>query len=144
MKNRCLPNQGFEVIDHTADQAIRAYGKDLAQAFENAAYGMFSLMAELDTVPQDRSWKIEAEADSPEDLLVAWLSELLFTAETENVVLAWFQIQSLEKWRLKGEARGGPLTSKVKRAGAPVKAVTYHDLTVEHNDLWKLRITFDV
>lgn len=144
MKSSHLPEQGFEVIDHTADQAIMAYGKDLAQAFENAAYGMFSLTAELGTVSQERSWQIEVEAESAEDLLMAWLRELLFTAETENVVLARFKIHSLEKWRIKGEAGGGPMTPQVKRAGAPVKAVTYHDLSVKHNDLWKLRITFDV
>jgi SHS2 domain-containing protein len=37
----------FKVIDHTADVGIIAYGKDLKEAFANAAYGMFSQIADL-------------------------------------------------------------------------------------------------
>ena len=40
----------FELIEHTADVGLVAYGKTLAEAFANAAYGLFSIIAELDTV----------------------------------------------------------------------------------------------
>jgi len=30
----------FELIDHTADVGIKAYGKTLSEAFENAAKGI--------------------------------------------------------------------------------------------------------
>ena len=34
----------FEFLEHTADAYIIAYGKDLAEAFENAALAMFEVM----------------------------------------------------------------------------------------------------
>ena len=40
----------FEVINHTADVGIRAYGANMGQAFANAARALFSLIAELDNV----------------------------------------------------------------------------------------------
>ncbi|PIU56057.1 MAG: protein archease, partial [Chloroflexi bacterium CG07_land_8_20_14_0_80_51_10] len=35
--------QNFEIIDHTADVGIVAYGDSVEEVFINAAYGMFSL-----------------------------------------------------------------------------------------------------
>ncbi|MBU3933351.1 MAG: archease, partial [Candidatus Omnitrophica bacterium] len=40
----------YEIIDHTADIGLRAYGKDLKQLFTNAAYGMFDILADLKKV----------------------------------------------------------------------------------------------
>ena len=42
----------FEILDHTADVGIIAYGADLRQAFANAARALFSLITELDDVAE--------------------------------------------------------------------------------------------
>ena len=31
----------YEIIEHTADVAIKAHGKNISEAFENAAKGMY-------------------------------------------------------------------------------------------------------
>ena len=36
----------FEFLEHIADAYIAAYGKDLAEAFENAALAMFETMTD--------------------------------------------------------------------------------------------------
>ena len=38
----------FQLIEHTADTGLVAHGESLAEAFANAAYGLFSIIAELD------------------------------------------------------------------------------------------------
>ena len=40
----------FEIVNHTADVGIIAYGADIKQAFANAARALFSLITELDNV----------------------------------------------------------------------------------------------
>ena len=40
----------FEILNHTADVGIIAYGADMKEAFANAAKGLFSLITELDDV----------------------------------------------------------------------------------------------
>ncbi len=52
----------FDVVEHTADTGIIAYGTDMQEAFANAAYGMFSLMADLRQVREETSRYVEAEA----------------------------------------------------------------------------------
>ena len=37
----------FQLIEHTADTGLIAYGHNLAEAFANAGYGLFSIITEL-------------------------------------------------------------------------------------------------
>ena len=41
----------FEILDHTADIGIIAFGSTLPELFEHAAYGMCSLMFDLTGMP---------------------------------------------------------------------------------------------
>ena len=40
----------FKLIEHTADIGLTAYGKTLAEAFANAAYGMFSIITGISRI----------------------------------------------------------------------------------------------
>ena len=77
----------FEVMDHTADVGIIAYGADMKEAFANAARGLFSLITELDDVEEAEFRDIEVSAPDQESLLVGWLNELIYLFDTENIIL---------------------------------------------------------
>ncbi|MDH7506401.1 MAG: archease, partial [Candidatus Thermoplasmatota archaeon] len=66
----------YELIDHTADVGIKAYGKTLSEAFENAAKGMFDIITNNSQIESIGEYEIFLEADNLEQLLVDWLSEL--------------------------------------------------------------------
>ena len=55
--------KSFEIIDHTADVGIRAFGEDLCELYANAAHGMLSLMVSVDSqgTLQEERVVIEAE-----------------------------------------------------------------------------------
>lgn len=59
------------VIEHTADIGIRAYGKDLKEAFANTAYGMFNLIGNLAKVKEKEKIFLEVSARDKDDLLVS-------------------------------------------------------------------------
>ena len=69
--------QKYELIDHTADVGVKAYGESLEQAFENAAKAMFDIIADKSEIESVGQYDIVLEADDLEQLLVDWLSELL-------------------------------------------------------------------
>jgi SHS2 domain-containing protein len=134
----------FEVLPHTADTAILAYGATLNELLENAAYGMFSLMFDLTEVDSSVSRPIVAIGDTAEELLVGWLSELLTTSEIHDLAFSFFTVDRVEQGGVQGSAGG---MSSVDRAliGPPIKAVTWHDLAVVENpDVWWARMVFDV
>ena len=134
----------FEQIEHTADKAIAAHGKTFEEMLESAAAGMFAQQVDLATVAKEQEWTVAAKGESAEDLLVAWLRELIFLSEREEVALCDFKINSFSQWEIEAEVWGGGYNEKVHRAGAVVKAVTYHNLSVKHDRDWKGTVTFDV
>jgi SHS2 domain-containing protein len=68
----------FVLIEHSADIGLKAYGKTLAEAFANAAYGMFAVIAELDGVREAETRRVELNEDDTESLLFEWLNSLLY------------------------------------------------------------------
>lgn len=74
----------FEFAEHTADKALVARGKDLEDLLECAAIGMFASTVHLETVPQEQTWQVEAQGETPEKLLLSFLRELVFLLETEG------------------------------------------------------------
>ena len=82
----------FEILEHTADIGIIAYGKDIREAFAGAAKGMFSLITEPEDIKEVESRDIELAATDRENLRVEWLNELIYLFDTENLLFKRFQI----------------------------------------------------
>ncbi|GAJ00371.1 unnamed protein product, partial [marine sediment metagenome] len=76
----------FELIEHTADVGIIAYGDDTNQAFANAAKALFSLITELDSIDEVIYKDTELVAPDLETLLVEWLNELIYLFDAENIL----------------------------------------------------------
>ena len=76
----------YETIDHTADIGIRTSGRTLDEAFGNAAFAMFDILSDIRLVGKMESRDIWLEANDLEQLLVDWLSELLYMSEVERVL----------------------------------------------------------
>ena len=135
----------FDVVEHTADTGIVAYGADMREAFANAAYGMFSLMADLKQVREETSRYIEAEAGDRESLVVSWLNELLYMFDVERIIFKRFDILELTNTRLRADAYGEKADASRHDLRGGVKAATYHMLKVSKDrGRWSVRVIFDV
>lgn len=134
----------YRVLPHTADVGIAAAGATVEEAFENAGYGMFDLMFDLAGAQGDEVCRLQAEGDTPAELLVAWLSALLAEAEIRGLALCRFKVEEIGGGRLRGTAAGGPVEALELR-GPPIKAVTHHEAAVEEvAGGWEARVIFDV
>jgi SHS2 domain-containing protein len=138
----------FEIIDHTADIGIVAYGKTKREVFINAAKGMFEIIAgENRDFKENFYAKIKLEAKSLEDLLIAWLNELLYISEVKLVILNKFIIKELSDGQIKAEVGGTKINHLSVRIKREVKAVTYHRLEIkkdEEGGLWSAQVIFDI
>ncbi len=117
----------FEEVDHTADNALKIVGSNLAELLINGARGMNSLMtigSESDAPSEEKN--VELEAVDSESLLVEWLSELAFWAETDSLVFDDFELRRVSPTRLTATIRG----RRVDRIEKHIKAVTYHNLKI--------------
>jgi len=134
----------FEIIDHTADVGIIAYGGDIKQAFVNAARALFSLITELDNVEDVLYRDIEVTAPDEASLLVAWLNELIYLFDAENLIFNRFDIIKLNSTRLKARSYGERVDSSKHRLKTGVKAATYHMLKVDADDGFRVQVLFDI
>jgi SHS2 domain-containing protein len=135
----------YQVIDHTADIGIAVENPTLEGLFEDAAFGMFDLVADLSRVDPRTSVQVELKADSVEDLFVDWLRELLFRFETDLMIFKAFHVQIHAPHTLSAGASGEVRDPARHELYRELKAVTYHDLRVEKaGDLWRAQVIFDV
>jgi len=124
----------FEFLEHTADVYIRAHGKTMEEAYENAALAMFEVMTDTDKVAQAHEETVEVEAEDQYALLYNWLEALLVKFETENMLYSKFQItnweETAENFKLKAKVWGEKFDAQKHSQKVAVKAVTYHRMVI--------------
>jgi len=117
---------GHELLEHTADVGIRAWGATAEEAFEQAAWALVDLLGVRSSGPGEPR-AIRVEAADRGVLLADFLNELVFLQESEEVGVARIHVH-LEDGGLVAEANVVPLARPPE--GATVKAATYHELEV--------------
>jgi SHS2 domain-containing protein len=139
--------RGYEFFEHTADIGALVRGATLPRLFENAAAAMFDLICDRRTVRPRRRLRVAVRGGSLEDLLVRFLSELLFRHETEGWLMSSVRVERLDRRRLhaRAVAKGEPIDRARHALRSEIKAVTYHQIRiVRGRSAWRVRIVFDI
>lgn len=139
---------GYQILEHTADKGVRAWGSTLEELFENASRGMYRLVIDPAGKQANVSIPVSVEVSDPidrSDLLVRWLRELIYLTDVQKVVFTDFTVHRVTDTTVHGEARGLVVEDNSILDGAPVKAVTYHGLRLEHTpERWEAEFYVDV
>ena len=138
----------YEYLEHTGDIGIRAYGGTLEELFINAAQGLLETIADLGTVGTTIQAEIEVSAESLDELMVAWLDELNFRHEVEEIFFRRVEIREISEApsRLVAIAYGEPVDFTKHAVYTEIKSITYHQLIVEQtpDDRWMAQVIFDL
>ena len=135
----------FEIVDHTADIGIVAYGADIKQVFANAALGLFNLMADLDDFKEDLQRELELSAEDVEVLLIEWLNELIYIFDVEHIIFKRFEIEKLTSTQVKARCFGEKIKPGQHKLKREIKAATYHMLRISKDDgTYKVQVIFDI
>ncbi|MGD9022288.1 MAG: archease [Deltaproteobacteria bacterium] len=135
----------YEFIEHTADLGFKAYGATLFELFVHAAQALFETLVIPESVEDRLERSIDVEAEALDDLMVSWLSELLYLYDTEKLLFRDFQIQKIQDHRLRAKARGEVFDPARHEIKTGVKAVTYHQLYVkEKAGGWETQVILDI
>jgi SHS2 domain-containing protein len=134
------PHRGHREVEHTADWGLDIWAPDLPELLEEAARGMFELMGAVVSEEDRYHQQLEITADDGEQLLVSFLEELLFLAESKNFAADGFMLELVGEGLL-ANLEGGAIVSREKE----IKAVTFHNLEIlETGRGVETRIIFDV
>ncbi len=137
--------EAFRVLEHTADVGFEAFGATRDEVFVNAARALQDLSVELESIEAREKFTVEVSGENAVELLVNWLSQLLFLFDAEGWVFRDFQIASLEETALKGRAQGEKFDRTRHHVKLQVKAITYHQLALEQTSQgWRAQVYVDI
>ena len=138
-----MKEKRFKLIEHTADVGLVAYGETLAEAFASAAYGMFSIIAELGAVEAAESRRVDITADDLEGLLFEWLNHLIYLFDVDMLLFRRFDIMEFDDSRLLAICCGEKYDPSRHQLKTGVKSATYHMLEVDREKN-QVQVIFDV
>ena len=106
---------------------------------------MFDIITNNSNIENIGQYNIELEADNLEQLLVDWLSELLFLNSANNLVFGFFKVELDEKNnKLSAKVFGEKFNLSKHKIGTEIKAVTYHMLEVKTKKPYHVQVLFDI
>ena len=136
---------GYELLDHTGDLGIRVWAADVRGIFQEAARALFDIITDLEKVEVHVDVEIAVEGLGQEELLVAWLSELLYLYEVEGLLLCDFTITDIDEVSIQGVAMGEEFQETRHDIKTSIKAVTYHQVEIQQQDGgWQAQVIFDI
>jgi len=134
------PLSGFREISHTADWELEVWAPSLVSLLEHAARGMYYLTDLKLTLHPQLVRNLEIPIGEPETLLIDFLSELIYLAESERIAFDQFNLE------INGDLLITQLSgSRIESVAKEIKAATYHNLVIrETRDGLVANIVFDV
>lgn len=140
-----MPTRTYHLIDHTADFGIRVFGKTRAALYENAGLAMFDLLADPVRVSGNSRETLRVTGMDPIDLLINWLRELLYLWNGRAKLVKQIQVTEIDDTGLAADLRLDTYDPATHVLRNEIKAVTYHQLTVERSSAneWVATVIFD-
>lgn len=114
-----------ELLEHTGEVELRLRGPSLADIAAEAGRVLGRLQLGTARPAPERGWRtVEVRGPDRDALLVEWLNELIYLAETDRWVALEIDVEAATDTHLRARARGVTLAEAPSR----VKAATYHGL----------------
>lgn len=140
----------FRFLEHAADVKALLQGNTLEELFVNGALAVLCLAG----IPGKREdgrvvKRVKIEAETIEDLLVAWLNEIIWLFYGKKFIPGIFSLHVNERnpsrRELKAELKGVPFNPGVDIIQSEIKAATYHRVNIIKNGgIFSAEVVFDV
>lgn len=135
--------KGYEIVGREPS-VLRVYGATLVELFEEAAYAVFDQGYVLEDIPATYSRPVIAAGNTADELLVAWIAELLAMARTEELAPSYFVVDRLEEGGVQGSAAGLRSREVGRRGPAAVRLVDPLPSPVEIPEGWWVDLTIEL
>lgn len=137
----------FELVEHTADIGLVAYGKTKEELFENAGEGLFSIITDLNKVSAKERHSISTSAEDLENLFICWLNELIYFWEVNKTLASKFEVSIKDDTLLEAVIYGERFDHSKHTIEHGVKAVTYYEFKLGYDQtkkIWTAKVIIDV
>lgn len=136
---------GSGTLEHTADLGLWVEADSLEELFASAPAALAELMVEG---PRDGelAWlPVSFQGVDYAELLVQLLSEVVYLWDAEGLLTVGVKVVELTPGQINARLGVIPADFRRHRANEPVKAVTYHQASVEPiGSRWRAEVVLDV
>ena len=139
-----MTNPYWEHFEHKADIGVRGFGKDPAEAFEQAALAMSAIITDLSLITPRESIDIVCNEADQELLLADWLNALVYQISTRMMIFSRFDVR-IKDGHLEARAWGEAIDRERHQPAVEIKGATYTELSVHKTqDQWIAQCVVDV
>jgi SHS2 domain-containing protein len=128
-----------------ADFEFEATAETIPQLFGECGKAVFMAITDIALIDRQSSFEFNVSAETLEDLLFSFLSELIFIKDTKNLLFSDFIVEITGKDSLYCKAIGEPIDQLKHQPKVDVKAATYHKMKIMKTDTgYSVRVILDL
>lgn len=130
-----------------ADAAYEAWGDTIEELFSEAARAMMEIVVDTKTVDTEEERVFKLEREDVETLLYAFLSEIIFLKDTEDMLFGDFRvnIEGDHPFLLEARLYGDKIHRETRSLRSDIKAVTYYLFSVkQERGVWRATVVIDI
>jgi SHS2 domain-containing protein len=135
-------------FDHTGDVGVRLRAPALPGLFQEAALAFTETLTDAGDTSRASYDDVRLDAPTLDDLLVEWLTELLYRFEVRNLLPVGADLSVTEApggWQLRGTVASDTFDPDRHPIKVAVKGITYHQLDVRRaGEGWETSVVFDI
>jgi SHS2 domain-containing protein len=137
-------NAYWEHFEHKADIGVRGFGNTLAEAFEQAAVAMTTVVADISLVQPTTTISIACSDDDNDALLYDWLNALIYEMATRKMLFCQFEV-SIDHGKLEAAVFGEAIDIERHQPCVEIKGATFTELAVyQEGQQWVAQCVIDV
>jgi len=133
------------LIDHTADLGVEVLAATPSAAAEALGLRLASLVCSGADLGPTRQFIVTASGLDGTETLVAWLNELLYTQQAEDLLISGISFGRCTATGIEATVSGVDFDPRLHQRHHEIKAVTYHQALLEPvTDGWRARVFLDL
>ena len=140
----------YKYLEHTADAKFEAYGHNIEEAYQNAAFAMADIITDTEQIEPKIKKDISIKSENRGSLLYDWLEKLLYLLDTEGFLPNIIKVKKITKkdfgYFLTATIVGDIYKSKYE-IRKEIKSVTYNEMKIEEDKkekTWKITAVVDI
>ena len=141
-----MPTATWEHFEHQADIGVRGIGRDMGEAFAQAALAMTAIITDPAGVKPEKTISLACSEADPELLFVDWLNQVIFAMATRGMLFSRFDVHISDTGELQAEIRGESVDRTRHTPAVEIKGATFTELAVmqQADGRWLAQCVVDV
>ena len=120
----------YQTLEHKADTGFQVTAPSLERLYIDAGLALTDLMVKLEQIQTVEKRSVAVKADNRDQLMVKWLSEILFLFEREKLLVRRIVFNKFDGKSIEATVFGERYEPIRHGHVSEIKAVTYHQLEV--------------